>query len=295
MFKTIRNHSGFTLIEVMIAITLLSFIMIAVVSITSSSQTTKDRVLSEDKELLQIETAFSRFEWDFSQIYSPLYFSHEMKKENLDNEDSIIAMERLFELFRSNKSFPKPSYDGLPIPEFTFEDKDTFAFFTTSNRRKLKNIKQSHFAWVQYSLETDREISLEDGKDSPKVRAKGILTRRFQANDVFNPEGVKWDDLKKQVLLRNVESLKFEFWSPDKKKWVDNIELVTNGKYIIRGVKITLEWMTPEETKLKFVRVYRSLFPKFIPENMYELAKQTAAEIAKNEKEEEEKDEGEKD
>ena len=292
MIKNIKNQFGFTLIEVMIAITILSFIMISVVSITGSSQATKDRVLSEDKELLQIETAFARFEWDFSQIYSPLYFSHDMRKENLDNEESIIAMERLLEQFRSNVSFPKPSYDGLPIPQFTFEDKNTFAFFTTSNRRKLKNIKQSHFAWVQYSLETDRNISDASDNDlnNPKIRAKGILTRRFQANDVFNPDGVKWGDLKKQVLLRNVESLQFEFWNPDTRKWVDNIELITNGRFLVRGVKVTLEWMTPEETTIKYIRIYRPLFPQFTPENMYELAKQTEA-AAKAKTEESEKNE----
>lgn len=274
MIKKIKNQNGFTLIEVLIAITILSFIMISVVSITGSSQATKDRVINEDKELLQIETAFSRFEWDFSQIYSPLYFSHEMQKENMDNEESIIAMERLFELFRANVSFPKPSYDGLPIPEFTFEDKNSFAFFTTSNRRKLKNIKQSHFAWVQYSLENNKKTT---NADETEPRASGVLVRKFQANDIFNPDGVKWADLKSQVLLRNVESLKFEFWNFDTRKWVDNIQVIPNGRFIVHGVKITLEWMTPEETKQKYIRIYRPLFPRFTPENMYELAKKTQA------------------
>ncbi len=287
MTKRIDNQYGFTLIEVMIAITLLSFIMISVVSITGSSQQTKDRVLSEDKEILQIETALSRFEWDFSQIYSPLYFSHEMRKENLESEESILAAERLLELYRSSEAFPKPSYDGLPIPLFSLEDKNNFTFFTSSNRRKLKNIKQSHFAWVQYSFETDRNVYNEEEEKTLNLRAKGILVRKFQANDVFNPEGVKWDDIKRQVLLRNVESLKFEFWNPKTKKWVDNLELIENGKHIAHGVKLTLEWMTPEKTKLLYVRIYRPLFPSFTPEDMYKLAKESQSTTTSNESEEE--------
>ena len=46
----ILNHRGFTLVEVMIAITVLSFIMIAVVSITGSSQNTKDRKSAKNEK-----------------------------------------------------------------------------------------------------------------------------------------------------------------------------------------------------------------------------------------------------
>ena len=290
MNKKYLNHSGFTLIEVLIAITILSFIMITVVSVTDSSIQIKDRVLSEDKETLQIETALSRFEWDFSQIYSPLYYSHEMKKENLQDEESVLAFDNLINSFNSNENFPKPSYDGLPIPKVIFKDKSTFSFFTTSNRRKLKDIKQSHFAWVQYSLETDREVRDEDDSDSPKPRSNKIFVRKFKPNNVFDKESIDWGDIKRQVLLRNVESLKFEFWDKEKKKWQDNIDLIKDGEYLVRGVKVTLVWLTPEETKMKFVRVYRPLFPYFIPEDMYKLEREDTANTTTENNEENEED-----
>jgi prepilin-type N-terminal cleavage/methylation domain-containing protein len=75
---SVSNDRGFTLIEVLIAILLLSFITIGVVTITENAMNTKDRTTQLNEDNLQIETAMSRFEWDFSQIYSPLYFSTPM-------------------------------------------------------------------------------------------------------------------------------------------------------------------------------------------------------------------------
>lgn len=281
-YKKIFNQNGFTLIEVLIAITILSFIMLAIVSTTDSSQQVKDRVLSEDRETLQVETAFSRFEWDFSQIYSPLFFSHEMKQTNLTTEDQINTFQEFMANYTNNNRFPKPSYDGIPIPKFTVDGKNDFTFFTLSNRRKFQNIKQSHFAWVKYTLENS---------DEEEPRAKGILVRKFLSNDVFDSEDIKWDDVKTQVLLRNVESLTFEFWDKDKKKWVDNIQLITNGSHLLYGVKITLEWIAKDNSKRTFFRIYRSLFPYFTPEDMYALQKGTTPTTTTKKTEEESENE----
>jgi len=262
MIKELRNQHGFTLMEVMIAITILSFIMIAVVSTTDSSQQVKDRVLKEDKERLQVETALSRFEWDFSQIYSPLYFSHEMRKTSFESQETLQVIDNIIAFYQQKNLFNKISYDNTPIPRVIFQDKSTFGFFTTSNRRKFKNIKQSHFAWVLYQLEK----SEEEG-----ARAKNILVRKYIANDVWNDEEIDFKETKSQILLRNIESLKFEFWDREKKKWVDNINTITNGEHKVWGVKMSIEWIDPTNVKVLFVRMFRTLFPYFEPEDMYKL------------------------
>lgn len=262
MNKILKNQQGFTLMEVMIAITILSFIMIAVVSTTDSSQQVKDRVLTEDRERLQVETALSRFEWDFSQIYSPLYFTHEMRKTNFDSQETLQVVDNILAYYQTKSFFNKVSYENIPIPKVFTEDKSTFGFFTASNRRKFKNIKQSHFAWVQYQLEKNEEDS---------ARAKNILVRKYISNDVWNDEELNFDDTKSQVLLRNIESLKFEFWDKEKKKWVDNIRTITNGEHKVWGVKMSIEWIDPTNVKVLFVRIFRTLFPYFEPEDMYKL------------------------
>ena len=71
----LKEQNGFTLIEVIISITLLALMMVYMVNIIDNSIKTKESVLAEDKDFMQIETALARFDLDFSQIYSPLFFS----------------------------------------------------------------------------------------------------------------------------------------------------------------------------------------------------------------------------
>lgn len=267
----LTNEAGFTLIEVLIAITLLSFVMLSIVAVTDSSMQTKDRVISEDNEYLQIETAMDRVNWDISQAYSPLYFSHEMKPENL-NQSEGETYNQLVANYQSNDRFAFPSYDSLPVPLYKFEDKNTLTFFTTSNRRKLKNIKQSNYAWVQYSLDSDDDISSTD-----QGVAKGILVRRVSAENVYDRESVDWSRIKGQILLRNVDKIVWEFWNPATRKWVTNLAVIKNGNHLLRGVKLTIDWLDPDGAEVKIIRVFRPLFPNFEPEDMYALERQNDA------------------
>jgi len=269
-----KLQAGFTLLEVMIAIVVLSFIVIAIVQITGGAQEKVDRTLKEDKEILQIETAFSRFEWDFSQVYSPLYHSHETRIEEDSSDESKQATQQVLEAYNLKPNFDQISFEGIPIPKFSIKDKNELIFFTSSNRRKLKNIKQSHFAWVRYELITDRTVEEGDNiaeGEAKKVRTKKIWVRKLKTNDVFNNESIDWSKIKSQVLLRNVESIKYEFWDPEQRKWFDNLRSINNGERIFRGIRITLKWLDPYENEQFFIRTFRPLFPYFKPEDMYEL------------------------
>jgi prepilin-type N-terminal cleavage/methylation domain-containing protein len=272
--RKFSNNRGFTLIEVLISITILSFIMIGVINFTQSTYETSDRVTREDKELLQIETAMSRLEWDISQVYSPLYFSHAMNPEHMSEAEGE-AYNQLIESYQNNSRFSSLSFDGLPIPVFKTPDKSTFIFFTTSNRRKYENSKQSHFAWVKYSLVSDdtedSEISSQNESLNTAKEAKKalMLVRNVYTKDIFSPEPIEWDNIKSQVLLRKVISLTFEFWNPKSKKWTDNLELIENGYQVIYAVRVLIDYYDPDNIEKKSVRVFRPLYPEFKPEDMY--------------------------
>lgn len=266
------GEKGFTLLEVMIGLAILSFIMIGVITITDSSQETAIRVTTEDRERLQVETALSRLEWDISQVYSPLYFSHAKEPTGL-NEQQGQAYNRLISRYSVNNRFAFPSYDSLPVPINNLEEKTVLTLFTSSNRRKFRDSKQSHFAWVRYQLTAPEEVARPDeGPAEGEENTGFVLTRKFVADDVFNPEEILWEDVKSQVLLRNVDKLVFELWNPKTKKWTDNIATIKDGKHRIHGVKMTLDWVDTDGVVRQFIRVYRPIFPgNFQPENMYKL------------------------
>ena len=78
-----KNHpniinAGFTLVEVLIAITILSFISFSTYKMVDSNTDTKERVVKEDQVTIQGLTAIGRLDSDFSQIYNPLYFNSKL-------------------------------------------------------------------------------------------------------------------------------------------------------------------------------------------------------------------------
>jgi type II secretory pathway pseudopilin PulG len=266
-----QNTRGFTLIAVLIAISILSMLMVGIISFTQSAQDTAERVTREDKELLQIETAMSRVQWDFSQIYSPLYFSHQMDPEGMTEDEGEIY-NQIIDSYQQNDNFTLLSYDGLPIPLFKTPDKSTLIFYTSSNRRKFENIKQSNFAWVKYSLEADESSTKDDDKEqktTKEVQKSMMLVRNLYTKDIYNSEKIQWDNVKTQILLRKVIKVVFEFWNPATFKWTENLDIIKNGYHIIYALRMTIEFYDADNLEKVSVRVFRPSFPEFKPEDMY--------------------------
>lgn len=283
----VSNSKGFTLLEILIAITILAFITLAVVNITENAALTMERTTEINKNNLQIETAMSRFEWDFSQIYSPLYFSTAMNLAQASGTDMSAYgntgtnnpvptaqpvapvnpqmqayYENMMQRYQLNEHFSGVSKEGIPIPRFYSPDKTIFEFFTSSNRRKMQNLKQSHFAWVRYSLaEPIEKPGVEENPNVPKSLKN--LVRYFTADDPYDDKRINPEDarVKGAVLLENVESLEFQFWNPNRKAWETNIKTVPNGENALRGVQVSVAWYDSKGIKRTTLRVFRTLWP----------------------------------
>lgn len=287
------QERGFTLIEILIAITILAFMTMGVVSITQNAADTMERTTTLNKNNLQIETALSRFEWDFSQIYSPLYFStvlnlgsadqlanaNDLDGDGMDQTGKAVApatamtpelqayYQRLIQRFEQNQHFSAVSIEGLPIPRFYSPEKSFFEFFTSSNRRKIQNTRQSHFAWVRYSL--GEAIQRPDEEKNPAIpQGLKTLVRYFSSDDPYGNERIDTENaerVKGSVLLENVESLEFLFWDPKGLKWESNLKTIQGGENALRGVKLTVVWYDSTGYKRTVSRIYRNLWPMVVP------------------------------
>jgi prepilin-type N-terminal cleavage/methylation domain-containing protein len=296
---SVSNDAGFTLLEILIAITLLAFISLGVVNITENAVQTKERTTQINENNLQIETAMSRFEWDFSQIYSPLYFSTVMNMNQLQNGQNIPASsnsgpqglnnsetpnnnnkqpsqtnpmlqqyyEQLINRFERNEHFSSVSSEGYPIPRFYSPDKDVFEFFTSSNRRKIENQKQSHFAWVRYAL-TSQEQTEEEEENLKLPKSLKSLVRYFAPDDPYGDKRIDIEDeqrVKGVVLLRNVEKIEFNFWDPVRRKWQTSLRSIQDGENIVRGIKFIITWYDSYGAKKTTSRIFRPLWPQVNP------------------------------
>lgn len=297
------NQSGFTLLEILIAITLLAFITLGVVDITDNAAATKERTTAINENNLQIETAMSRFEWDFSQIYSPLYFTTVMNlnqnANNLGNDGGadggavagVVAgatagaqqgaqggavspflqqyYEQLVQRFERNEHFSAVSKEGYPIPRFYSPEKNVFEFFTSSNRRKLENQKQSHFAWVRYALAEQEDRPADEEKENPNIpKSLKSFVRYFTSDDPYSDKRINIEDVERvkgAVLLRNVENLEFHFWDYQRRKWETSLRTIAQGESLVRGVKIIITWYDSFGNKRTNSRIFRTHWPMVAP------------------------------
>ncbi|MGK0367823.1 MAG: hypothetical protein ACI9QD_000962 [Thermoproteota archaeon] len=258
-----NNESAFSLIEILISIVLLSLVMLSVISVTENSVTTKERVTSEDRESMQIETAMNKLQWDFNHIYSPLYFSIRYQFNEEEEELSQAVKSR----YRESERYEEPDYNWRPIPLYVAENKSSFEFFTTSNRRKFEDQKESRFAWVKYTVEPSKTYDQkeDDYKDLP------ALVRYYSGANPYKNERLDTKNIKSQVLLERVEKIVFSYWDDKNKKFVDSLRYVENGKNLVRAIKIELIYKDSADILHNETRIFRTLFPSFKPEDLYKI------------------------
>lgn len=255
-FKIFQNSDGFTVLEILIAITILSMMMFGVINVSNNSFETKDRILSEDKEYLQVETALARIEWDFSQIYTPLYFSTIPKKKKPEAGETPVRNP-----YERNPNYKAPDKAGRPVPIYKSEDKSSFEFFTKSHRRKIQNSKESEFAWVRYALQ--RRENREDDIDE----RKGLFTlvRQYLPLNIYDPAGNDLDKAKKFTVLDYIKKMEITYWDPKTKKLQPTLRNVQNGKNLLRLINVEITWINKNGAEETVNKNYRTLWPFFDP------------------------------
>lgn len=255
MHFNMKNNSGFTLIEVLIAIMLLAFISLYTYKMIDNGTDTKDRVLKEDKLLIQTLTAISRIDSDLNQIYSPL-FSYSKATPSADPNavyQDNIAPSGLFDGKTKN---------GMLIPQFFSEDKSTLVFFTASNRRKVSDTKESRFTWVKYSLRHTEYSSDEKENIDEKTKGTEELVRQTISSNIYTND-LNWSDVKAQVLLTHVKSIAFSFWSEKEKKYTTSLQDLNELKNNIRSLKLSMIWVDEDNHEQKIEKSFRILSPYF--------------------------------
>lgn len=258
MKKLIKSQSGFTLIEVLIAITILAFLMAGVYTIVSNSVDTKDRILTEDKSFVQVMRAFERLQGDVAQLWTPLYAHAKYNATAERARAQQAGQEFKPSSFKGTDRFPFETVTGKPAPAIISEEKSEIIFFTAANRRKLQNSKQSRYAWVKHSLRKSEEVVTSD---SAPDAGQSEWVRTFQNENLWE-ENFSFDDTAPQVLLRGVKALEFNFWDQRNEKWVDRLQDSTDPD-LLRVLKVKLTWIDPEGIEHSFERIIRPIWPNF--------------------------------
>lgn len=252
--STLKNAQGFTLVEVMISITILMFISFATYKMVDTNTDTKDRVVKEDRQTVQSLTAIGRIDSDISQIYNPLYSSSKMVPTASTGSDIYSD-----NASNANGAFDGKASTGALIPQFKSEDKSTLIFLTLANRRKVADTKESRFAWIKYSIR-----AMEPDPENPDDNTAGLseLVRQSITTDIFNPTQ-DWSKPKFQVVMEKIKSLEFSFWDERAKKYTTSLQELNENKNLIRSLKVNIVWIDDDKNEQKIEKTFRVLFPYF--------------------------------
>ncbi|PIK15298.1 prepilin-type N-terminal cleavage/methylation domain-containing protein [Halobacteriovorax sp. JY17] len=261
----LKNDTGFTLIEVLVAITILSMLMATMYTIVNDSTESKDQIIAEDRDALQLVTALDRMEQDFAQFYSPLYFSAKYSPKNADQNQQFGDIEKNdsqkqidpLASYEASERYPAISTSGNIVPKIENESKTELSFLTTANRRILEDSKQSRYAWVKYALRSSTKDDYEK-----KEGADYELTRAIETENIYKKD-FNWENVKEYPLLRGIKSFQFLFWNSKTEKFVDKLDLLSTDKETPRLVKILMVWINSDNNEVKIERTFRPLSPFF--------------------------------
>lgn len=256
------TQDGFSLLEILIALTIMGFLSISIFTITNDNIDTKEIIIKEDREYLQVYTAMYRLDKDFSQIYSPLYYSSlpiQTKKSGNDPYESTPSYAQQESnakyQYQVSENFPTASVNIEPVPAVTQEEKNSLRFLTSANKRFFEDQKQSRHMWVEYYLKADDREEL--------ATADYQLMRREVKRNIYDRD-LDFEKVPGHVLLRGVKEFKLEFYSRDQEKWVDNLRLITtNEKYTPRSLRVTLVWVDSNKAEHTQIRIFRPYWPYF--------------------------------
>jgi prepilin-type N-terminal cleavage/methylation domain-containing protein len=241
--------AGFTLIEVMLALTILVSIVALVWGSISFSLRSSDQMLGNFDQFQQIRLAVDRMSREFSAAYIT---SHANRKENLpgfkdlSNEDKVAAVEGALG-------------DGAPPvvggAQENAEPRDRYietAFVGKSD--------EVHFTSLAHVRTQPGELASDQAEVSYMVRTskrrdpEGRLLKELVRREDSSPD----DDVEKggvvYTLIDDVQEVKFEYWEQGEDgneessgKWIDawdSRKADQRGKLPSR-VKITVEVATP--------------------------------------------------
>lgn len=265
-----RGEQGFTLVEIMIAIVLLSIISLSIAQSTRQTFRLRAVIQIEGDFYNSIRLAMGILERDVSMLFSPLPLSPYWKPANAASAvpaeesgnfvqdgapggfnpgaavDAELQQLQASELGQTT-DFWLGAKDKTGIRGSRFNGTDSkLSFISASHLRLYKNAPESDFAKIRYELREDKE---EDAQKDTRVLVK------IEDANVFDDVEKKVKMTKVYPLLRGVKTFALRYYRADKKSWDkswDNSKDDLVGKYPDL-VEVTLEVTGP---RLQFKGVY---------------------------------------
>lgn len=237
----IHSRRGFTLIELMITITILG--ALTVMTAQSISQAIKSKVKLQDQidDVSRLRDAMRLIERDINlafhyrdvekDLYDQIHKSNQPTTPSGQppNQQQILQQQQqaqaqanalgAYDPFAANRELPRQD----PVTQFVGTT-DSMNFVTSNNARTVKDTQQADFVEVGYSLKDCKSLK-EDGGTSK------CLWRR--SSPIVDDDVTKGGD--EVVLLENVSEFKLRYIGKGKQDWVTDWRTDEGGDSITKN------------------------------------------------------------
>lgn len=224
------GDQGFTLIEILISITLLVVISISIYQSTTQTYRYRDVLIREGDFYNSIRLSMGMMERDIALLFSPVSLNPNQKApltaaqpgegdpfapgadappvpQEPDNAFEQLMQSELAQV--SDHWLPVTDKSAIRASRFVGESQK-LTFISSSHQRLYKNYPESEFAKIAYELREDRS---EDAMEGTKILYK------IEDPNAFDDVEKKEKTAKAYPILPGVKNLKFRFYRKDKKVW----------------------------------------------------------------------------
>jgi prepilin-type N-terminal cleavage/methylation domain-containing protein len=260
MLSTCKNKAGFTLLEVLISIVILTFISLGIYQSTSETFKLREILSNEGDFYNSIRLSMNIMQRDISLIYSPVLMlptasptpsgqpqgapvgggAQPRTAPSLSflQSDPDLAQESDFWEAAVDKSGIRPS-------RFIGTDKK-ISFIANSHYRMYKDLPESEFAKITYELVED-----EFDKDS-------MMLIKTESTDVFQMEERKDLSRRTYALLHGIKKLKFRYYNKNEENgtWDTKWDTDSNDNRNIFPDIVEINFEVTGPSKLFFNGIY---------------------------------------
>lgn len=217
-----KAQAGFTLIEVLIAMFLLTVISIAIYQATTETYRLREVLQNEGDFYNNIRLAMSLMDRDVTLMFSPVpVVPGPVSKPTRQGNPELMEQMRIAGLDRESE-FWNPAIHASGIRPSRFVGKEqSMSFISSSHVRLYRESPESEFAKITYGLRDDVPALSGFAEEIPDSRTL-VKTEDPNAFDLEEDRTIEVGDRKYRrtyPLLNGIRKLKFEYYRKRDDRW----------------------------------------------------------------------------
>lgn len=202
-----KNHFGFTLLELLISLSILVFISLSIYQATTETYKLRDSLLKEGNFYNNIRFAIGILQQDIALLYSPMIFIPSQQSAKTDPTLLLGDLSK-GDLFWS----PAIDISGIRPSHFTGAE-NKMSFISNSHLRIYKNSTESCFSKITYELKSPTQPYEDTALEGTRTLVK------IETPNAFAPESMK-DTLRRSYeLLHGIKKFSVTYYQKDGNTW----------------------------------------------------------------------------